>query len=259
MCPKNNCAAIKFLPTSFFCRHCLVILLIVSFYRGVIAEFISLPLISSGFSWEASTDNKNWIPAYPEYPNNLTFPFPATTDAVFMWYWNVANRNPTGTNGPNTVYFRSTFMLSDLHGLSAGAWIASDDWMDFRVNGVSAGTYQLDLNFNSGGQPTPKRIDFTNLLNTRYQGDMTGYNTITIEAHDGGPVAYERGYEWLFFDAHDVNTVPILDSPAKWIEYQKTMNVPEPTIFFLIMFGTVLLLFVRFVKKNMQNVSVKGF
>lgn len=252
MCHTKKNHSITLSPVSLT-RYCLSLFLFLIFYHTTNAEYISLPLISSGFSWEASTDRINWIPAYPEYPNNLTIPYPATTDAEFMWYWNSANLKPTGLNGPNTVYFRSMFMLNDLHGMDAGAWIAVDDWMNLSVNGTSVATYQLELNFNNVQQPIPAFVDFTDLLNTRYQGDLTGYNTITIEAHDGGPVAYERAYEWLFFDAHNVNSTPILGSPSGMHDNgsgngngtTNPANVPEPGALLLLLSGLPALVIMR--------------
>ena len=199
------------------------------------AEYISLPLVSGGFSWEASVDGENWLPAYPEYPNNVTTPYPETTDGVFMWYWDAEDGFPTGRNGENTVYFRSTFMISDLHGYDAGAWIAADDWMEMSVNGESVATYLLTDEWVDG-QPVPSFVDFTSYLNTRYQGDLTGYNTITIQAHDGSLAAYNRGYEWVFFDAYNVNSVPVLDSPSG---LNHPTAVPEPAVGGMLLGGMV--------------------
>lgn len=198
------------------------------------AEYISLPLVSGGFSWEASIDGENWLPAYPEYPNGVTVPYPETTDGVFMWYWDPADGFPTGGNGANTAYFRTTFMITDLHGDDVGAWIAADDWMELSVNGESVATYLLTDEWVNG-QPVPNFVDFTSYLNTRYQGDLTGYNTITIQAHDGSLTAtYNRGYEWVFFDAYNVNSMPVLSSPSGLNDYAA---VPEPTVGGMLLVG----------------------
>jgi hypothetical protein len=221
---------------------------------SVSAEYISLPLVSGGFSWQASTDGENWIPAYPEYPNGLTIPYPSTTEGVFMWYWDPADGFPSGTNGPNTVYFQSTFMITDLHDKSVGAWVAVDDWMELSVNGTSVATYQLELNFDEHNQPILLFVDFTEYINTRYQGDLTGYNTITIEAHDGGPDAFSRSHEWLFFDAFNVNSTPILNRPS---DIDVVANVPEPDIFKLLGIGLVILIIktVRFTTTTKNDVN----
>jgi len=214
-------------------------LIAVTVPEGVHAEYLPLPLVSSGFVWEASVDGVNWIPAYPEYPNNVTVPYPSTTEGVLMWYWDIANGNPTGTNGPNVAYFRAEFMLTDLHDDSAGAWIAADDWMELSVNGTSVATYYLsDHQAGSDRQPVPEFVDFTDQLNTRYQGDLSGFNTITIEAHDGGENAYNRVYEWLFFDALNVSSTPVLGS-LSGSNGSNSHPVPEPSTFMLVAVGLV--------------------
>ena len=117
---------------------------------------------SSSLGWEASTDQIHWQPAYTPYPNPITMPDPLLTKGSLMWATDGVTR-ANGKNGPDHVWFRFSFQLSDvLHtdGLTSfNADIAADDWMQVSVNGAVAGNYLLDENKGSNGQPVAKLSD----------------------------------------------------------------------------------------------------
>jgi len=206
-----------------WCRRAASGLLIVASAALLAANanaYTEIPIVSGQPGWEASLDGITWDStlAYGSYPNAVTRPDPDTTTGTLMWYWGAGGTptepfkytgTPDGKSGPETAFFRYTFFLPELFGgfgggpgggAEAGAWVAADDWMQLTVNGTVVGTYTLDEHKLSG-QPDTIFFEFTDLLNTLAQGDLTGNNVITIEAHDGGPIAGERDYEYVFFDA----------------------------------------------------------
>jgi hypothetical protein len=65
-----------------------------------------------------------------------------------------------------------------------------------KINGTSVVTSLLTDKFNDVGQPIPEFIDCTDYLNTRYQGNLTGYTTIM--AHDMAECSGEilEGFPW---------------------------------------------------------------
>lgn len=214
--------------------HLIIAVSVFSFSANAYAH-LSLPILSGSSGWEASLDNSTWIPAFGSYPNPITTPV-VTTDndvvgdefrATLMWYWGEGDYagTPDGKSGPNTVYFRFSFDLEMLTGGPAMAWVAADDWMRLTVNGYTVGTYTLDDHKLPNGQPDPILMEFTEFLNTVdmgngefFLGDGSGQNFITIEAHDGGAVAKDRYYEWIFFDAQHIG-------PGESVSFQ---SVPEP-------------------------------
>ncbi|MCB1949414.1 MAG: hypothetical protein H6940_12230 [Burkholderiales bacterium] len=173
---------------------------------------------ADGSGWQVSTDQISWIPAFAPYPNSITQPNPnlngtpipdgGTTNAQLMWFAGPGT-NPDGMSGPDTVYFRYEFDLAAktlMGGGVTGAWVAADDWMRLTVNGFEVGTYLLDDHMDDRGQPMPVFMDFTQYLNDILAGSPTDHNIIEIEAHDGGLTAFNRAYEWAFFDAQFIPT-----------------------------------------------------
>lgn len=177
-----------------------------------------LPVISGSSGWEASIDRITWTPARGSYPNPAvpvrgSIPMPES----LMWYEGAGNTD--GRSGPDSVYFRYTLpyiLESDelvgpdhIYPWTARTWVAADDWMHLTVNGHSVVTYALDEHKLSNGRPIPLLVQLTPFLNTHGKtwdgkaplGDGTGINTFVIEAHDGGALPYDRGHEFVFFDA----------------------------------------------------------
>lgn len=183
---------------------------------------------ADGSGWQASADKLNWTPAYAPYSNPITTPDPnlnggpipdvGTTNAQLMWYA-APNTIPDGASGPDTVYFKYEFDLQTstiLGGGITGAWVAADDWMKLTVNGHEVGTYLLTDHQDDRGQPIPVFMAFDQYLNDILAGDPTDHNIIEIEAHDGGVNAYNRLYEWAFFDAqiNPISQPRFLTEPA---------------------------------------------
>lgn len=169
--------------------------------------------IWSGAGWQSSSDMVNWFPAYSPYPNPITAPDYSTTRGQLMWHWPNASA-PDGASGDSHVWFRYIFDLLDSGDYSSyRAWIAADDWMQVKVNGVPVGTYDLVRNMR-GNQAVPKLIAFDVKAN--------GPNEILIEARD------KQVYEWVFFDADvDPRQIPPLLGP-------NAVSIPEPSAFGLV-------------------------
>jgi len=210
-----------------------------------VLDIVSGPGSADGSGWQVSKDRINWTPAFAPYPNPITrpnpnlnggpFPDEGTTNAQLMWYVE-PNTVPDGKSGPNTVYLRYEFDLglsTLLGGGVTGAWVAADDWMRLTVNGSEVGTYLLDEHMDDRGQPIPVFMDFTQYLNDILAGSPTDYNLIEIEAHDGGATAFNRAYEWAFFDAQYIPT-----SQPKFL--------PEPAPVLLLVIGLIYFCFSRY-------------
>jgi hypothetical protein len=198
---------------------------------------LPLGFTSASSGWEASIDDVNWIPAYHGYPNPYTKPVlvdpmgnisAENLEPAMIWYWN-ESYPPNGQSGPDTVYFRYQFDIAvDPSGLY-GIWVAADDWMQVKLNGNLLGNYYLDsFKDQTTNQPVPE------LLEVLPSGLLNGLNTIEIEAHDGGPLSYDRFFEWAYIDSvHNQSYVPFIE----FVSPTSPNSIPEPASFALIVVG----------------------
>ena len=210
---------------------------------GAAASTSPLAGAYSGVGWETSlTGNSNWVPVLSPYPNLFTSVVvtgldgnpiaPIEPRGSLMWHPDV--------NGlaPSEAYFRLTFKPNLVLPLRFAAWLAADDWMSLSINSVEVTTYLLDDHQDPATlQPIPQYVDLSNYIPRLFDGRGNplglGETTILIHARDGGASgAFERGEQWVFFDAYNVfpNTVA----------FAAPTHLPEPESLALVVSGLCL-------------------
>jgi len=171
-------------------------------------------------------NDSNWFEAgfFTETGHgNLVKPnqFIKNTKAAFMWH--DPDGKPDGLTGPNEAYFRYVFELNADRGASdALATINVDDDYEFYFNG-----HLIEKNEDNGhADLVQEKISFYKYLNP------IGMNVIAIHAVDGGWAdPRDRLYERVLFDA-------------------VIFDITEPPLTALIIFGFVLLLTQKRLRKN---------
>ncbi len=168
------------------------------------------------------------------------------TAAQFMWG---GPPTPTGSNGPNEVFFRFNFLVNTAAPPVLNLRIIADDRYDLFLNGRFIDAQTLQNHMATDGK-TPVPIEYTlGAIPMNPDLNLDGKNVLAIRARDGAPISGCADPCGGLFDT--------FFRQNQWVFAVAQVSAPEPGT--ILVFGSGLVGLVCWRRKQVKSTHAAGF